>query len=74
MSKPTISGQLRLTQDRLNIINHDLAATLALAHQIGLAPFRIAAIQAAMNDNQHAWNELNAVATSLELTHADRKL
>lgn len=74
MTEPTISQLCRDSQEGLNAINDSLRATLALAQHIGLAPFRIANIQHAIDDNQHAWDELNAVATALELTHADRKL
>jgi len=73
MTNPTISAQARTLQNNLNHINAVLEGLRDLARDIGLAPFRIAHIQAAMDDNTHAWQELNELATSLELTGADHQ-
>lgn len=71
MTDPTISQLCRTIQKELSTINNVLHTTRTLAQDIGLTPFRIANIQAAINDNEHAWQELNTVATALELTGAD---
>jgi len=63
----TILDHARAAQGILNNANHLLATTRQLARDIGLAPFRIAHITAAMNDNTHAWQELNELAASLTL-------
>jgi len=70
----TLSTRLRAIQDELSATNNELTVILDDANHIGLAPFRIAGIQAAINDNQHAWDELNAVATALEVTSPNHKL
>lgn len=68
MTSPTISSQARAVQDMLNKADDLLEITRTRAHHIGLAPFRIAHITRAIADNQHAWQELNELATALELT------
>lgn len=68
MTEPTISAHCRAVQNYLTKANDLLATTLALARAVGLAPFRIAHITAAISDNQHAWRDLNELATALELT------
>jgi len=73
MTSPTLSTRIRSIQDELNAINNHLAAILNDANHIGLAPFRVAHIQAAIDDNDHAWSQLNELATALELTGADHK-
>jgi len=73
MTEPTLSTRIRAVQDELNAINNELTVILDDANHIGLAPFRLASIDHAIIDNEHAWNELNNVATSLELTGAHRK-
>jgi len=73
MTEPTLSTRIRAVQDELNAINNELSVILDDAHHIGLAPFRIAAIDHAIIDNKHAWEELNSVAAALELTGSDRK-
>jgi len=72
MTEPTLSTRIRAVQDELNASNNKLSVILDDASHTGLAPFRIANIQTAIDDNQHAWNELNLVATALELSGADR--
>jgi len=67
MGNRTLSQRARTCQDLLNATNDELDAMRTLAHQIGLAPFRIAHISKAIADNQHAWQELNELATALEL-------
>lgn len=74
MTEPTLSTRIRAIQAELNAANNDLTVILNDASHIGLAPFRIANIQAAIHDNQHAWDELNLVARALELSGADPKL
>ncbi len=74
MTNPTISQHCREAQDILNKANRLLATTRGFAHDIGLAPFRIAHLTAAMDDNTHAWQELDQLATALETTTTDRKL
>ena len=73
MLEPTLSIRIRAIQDELNAINNELAVLLDDANHIGLAPFRLASIDNAIIDNEHAWEELNQVATTLELTGADHK-
>jgi len=73
MTEPTLSTRIHAVQDELTAVNNELAVILDDANHIGLAPFRTAHIQAAIDDNQHAWAELNALATALELTGADHK-
>lgn len=73
MPDPTVSQLCRTLQNDLSTLNDVLHTTKALAQDIGLAPFRIAGIQTAIHDTQHAWTELNTVATALELTGADHK-
>jgi len=68
MAKTTISTQARAAQDILNHANSLLESTRELARNIGLAPFRIAHISKAISDNDHAWQELNELASALELT------
>lgn len=68
MTEPTLSTRIRAIQDQLTAINNDLTVLLDDALHIPLAPFRIAAFHAAIADNQHAWRDLNELATSLELT------
>lgn len=52
----------------LNQTNSLLESTRELARNIGLAPFRVTHISKAIADNQHAWHELDELATALELT------
>lgn len=73
MTEPTLSTRLRSVQDQLNAVNTELTVVRADAIHLGLAPHRVAGIQAAIHDNEHAWNELNTVATALELTGAHHK-
>jgi len=51
----------------LNHANSLLEDMRELACSVGLAPFRIANISKAIADNQHAWIELDQLATALEL-------
>ena len=74
MPDPTLSQLCRTVQNDLNTLNDVLTTIRPLAHDIDLAPFRIANIQAAIDHNQHAWAELNTLATALELTGETRKL
>lgn len=68
MPDPTISQLCRTVQHNLSTQNEVLHAAKALAKDIGLAPFRIAHLIAALQSNRTAWVELNTLATSLELT------
>lgn len=72
MTNNTVSAHARTAQHILNNANDLLSTTLELARDIGLAPFRIRHIIAAMDDNTHAWQELNELATALELTGEPR--
>jgi len=73
MTEPTLSTRIRAVQEELNAINNELTVLLDDANHIGLAPFRLASIDHAIIDNEHAWAELNEVATALELSGADHK-
>jgi len=73
MTDPTLSQICRTLQTDLSTINVILAAATSLSRDIGLAPFRTAHLEAAMQHNQHAWEQLNQLATALELTGADHK-
>jgi len=68
MTDLTLSATARAIQNTLNELNDELHEALTLAQHIGLPPFHIAHIQAALSDNQHAWTELGRLASSLELT------
>jgi len=73
MTEPTLSTRIRAVQDDLSAINNELTLILDDATHIGLANFRLASIHHAIANNEHAWNALNLVATSLELTGTDHK-
>lgn len=73
MTEPTLSVRARAIQDELTALNNELLVLKDDAIHVGLAPFRIAHIRAALTDNEHAWEELNRIATALELTGADHK-
>lgn len=73
MTSLTLSATARAIQNTLTELNDELHEAFTLAHGIGLDPFRIAHIHAALQDNQHAWQELNQLATALELTGADHQ-
>jgi len=73
MSEPTLSTRARAIQDELPAINNELTVLRDDAQHIGLAPFRIRHISCAIDYNQHAWQELNELATALELIGPDHK-
>lgn len=74
MRKAPLPSHLRGVQDDLNRIKDDLEAIKSIALHRDVTPARIAHIQAAINDNTHAWEELNRLTTSLELTGQGQQL
>lgn len=74
MPNPTLSDELETALDELDMADNTITIALSDARELGLAPFRLAQIRAAIDDTRHTRRQLNQVIRALKLGDPIQKL